>query len=174
MGLKSAKASTPSSFRAVHAASKRLEHILILECAWDSTKVLSRHPKHKVWAKKTWKILRALDHYSQQRNSGIEGIGNFRSWLENSDHPDFNPVQVNLDESSSVRNSKRFSQSRCITVPTSIDPSGVGWFGAHVRVDSGGSAPAPRLHFLDQTEDSGLVVVGYIGPHLDNLQSKRQ
>lgn len=174
MGRIGNKTKTPTSFRAVRSASEGLSHVLVLDCAWDATKTLERHSKHKVWAKRTWVILSELNHYGQQRSDGMEGIGNFRRWLEASDRPALNPVQVNLDESVAVRNNKRFSQSRLINIPASVDPSGVGWFGAHVRVDAGGSAPAPRLHFLDQTAESGLVVVGYIGPHLDNLQSKRQ
>ncbi|MFL9684904.1 MULTISPECIES: hypothetical protein [Streptomyces] len=40
----------------------------------------------------------------------------------------------------------------------------------HIRIGDG-EPPARRLHFLDDTDRSGLIVVGYFGDHLFNSQT---
>lgn len=40
----------------------------------------------------------------------------------------------------------------------------------HIRIGSG-RGKAARLHYLDDTEKSGLLVIGYVGEHLKNLST---
>lgn len=40
----------------------------------------------------------------------------------------------------------------------------------HIRIGSG-RGKAARLHYLDDTDQSGLLVIGYVGKHLKNLST---
>lgn len=54
-----------------------------------------------------------------------------------------------------------------LPVPKEVHPDEVVFMQAHLRIGSGNTI-APRLHFYDGGPQTGLVYVGYLGPHLRN------
>lgn len=74
-------------------------------------------------------------------------------------------------ESEMVANTPRFRNARIFPVLTEVNPLGREFFGAHVKIDRGGGI-APRLHFLDDTRGpTGMVHIGYLGPHLPSPET---
>ncbi len=166
-----ADASTPSTFADVFAAAGRLNGVILTDDAPDQVSPLVAMPKAASWARRTWGILTALDAYSAAREAG-HFAGNFRDYLEAAAHPPLPPNQVILRESQALRTNRRFRAARVFPVPTEIHPDGEVMFEAHARIDPGGSYPAPRLYFLDDTNGpTGKVHVGYMGPHLPNFHT---
>ncbi|WP_449279752.1 hypothetical protein [Leucobacter sp. GX0328] len=74
------------------------------------------------------------------------------------------------DETKSVKENPKFRAPRTLPVPTSVDPSGRAFMGAHFRL-SQDNGKAMRMHVLDATAIDGKVYVGYIGQHLPSRMS---
>ena len=72
---------------------------------------------------------------------------------------------IALAESDTVTTNERLRQARTFRVEPETNPAGRVYFGAHIAIERFKS-PAPRLHFLDDTDNTGHVYVGYLGAHL--------
>jgi hypothetical protein len=75
--------------------------------------------------------------------------------------------KVVLRESDQVMAGRTYTAARIFPVPEEVDAAGRIAMYAHVRIGSG-KPPAPRLHYYDDTDKTGLIIVGYIGEHLPN------
>lgn len=64
----------------------------------------------------------------------------------------------------------QFGHLRIFPVPTSVDPRGQAVMKAHVKLARIGMI-SPRMYFLDDLTNSGAIVIGYIGPHLQNTHT---
>ncbi|WP_101379533.1 hypothetical protein [Kitasatospora sp. GP30] len=120
------------------------------------------------WAATAWDALLALQDYAAARRSGAA----WRDFLHWCRQPPpgghrFPPGKVVRDESAQTAGRPVWRRQRTFPVPTGVDPAGEVFMGAHLRIGAGNSK-APRLHFHDDTARSGLVYLGYLGPHLDN------
>jgi len=114
----------------------------------------------------------ALNDYAAARHLG-EQERDFRAYCQ--DPPAGRraiPVhQVALDESDSTKN-PRFAAGRCFPVPTDVEPSGTVYMWAHVKLGAKDGTTSPRMHFYDDTaRPTGLIYVGYLGPHLPNTRT---
>jgi hypothetical protein len=56
-------------------------------------------------------------------------------------------------------------------VPTSVSPDGLVLMDAHFKPTHADTV-APRMHYFDDTDQSGKVYVGYIGRHLTNTKTR--
>ncbi|KAB1984615.1 hypothetical protein [Streptomyces triticiradicis] len=72
-----------------------------------------------------------------------------------------------LKESDQVMTDRTYAAARLFAVPDDVDAAGRVPMCAHVRIGSG-KPPAARLHYYDDTDNTGLIIVGYIGEHLPN------
>ncbi|MCC9307154.1 hypothetical protein LN042_08575 [Kitasatospora sp. RB6PN24] len=120
------------------------------------------------WAATAWDALLALQDYAAARRSGAA----WRDFLHWCRQPPpgghrFPPGKVVRDESAQTAGRPVWRRQRTFPVPTEVDPAGEVFMGAHLRIGAG-NGKAPRLHFHDDTARSGLVYLGYLGPHLDN------
>ncbi|WP_159049251.1 hypothetical protein [Streptomyces canus] len=70
-----------------------------------------------------------------------------------------------LKESDQVMTDRTYAAARLFSVPDDVDAAGRVPMYAHVRIGSG-KPPAARLHYYDDTDNTGLIIVGYIGEHL--------
>ncbi|MFF7328661.1 hypothetical protein [Streptomyces sp. NPDC008150] len=124
------------------------------------------------WVTVAWDALRALDDYAGASAARTAG-GDFRHWCDHlpsgCEHP-FPSGKVKMKESESVGNNGAWRRQRTYPVPKSVDPSGSLFMQSHLRI-GGGNTVSPRLYFHDDTAGTGLVYVGYIGPHPDNTQT---
>lgn len=97
--------------------------------------------------------------------------GDFKQWCEHAPlgGGQFPPRKAVRNESRTVCSHGKMRRERMFAVPSSVDPSGRAFMGAHLRI--GGGRTAPRLHYLDDCSGSGRIYVGYIGMHLTNTMT---
>lgn len=122
-------------------------------------------------AKKAWQALLALNDYARLRvteaYSGSvydycrEPPGDCHGW---------SAERHASDESDGTKNNPKFAAARMLPVPETVDPSGRRFMWAHFKLMASGSV-SPRMHYLDDTGNSGFVYVGYLGRHLPNAQT---
>lgn len=157
---------------AVDFAREMLPHLFICDIT-EGISRLDSHEKSLVWSKKIWLAMRALDDYAAAKLDGRHS-GNFLSYC--TDPPTaaipYFAQSVALSESESTESDPHTRAIRTFPVPDRVHSSGHIYMGAHVKIDAKG-APAPRLHYYDDTSPNGshLVCIGYIGPHLPTAGS---
>ena len=119
-------------------------------------------------ARKTHRALLALHDYARAKADGNFDSGGFSEYL--SDHPTgyFSISRKILapKESDDVARNPKFRSHRELPMPDGR----IEFMEAHIKLSAEGST-SPRLHYYDDTGESGLIVVGYIGAHLPNQQS---
>ncbi|MFM9441632.1 hypothetical protein [Streptomyces acidiscabies] len=115
------------------------------------------------WVSVAWDALEALDEYAAH-GTGVD----FRQWCdslpETCQHP-FPAGKVTMRESETVAHHHEWRRQRTFPVP-----GGRLFMQSHLRIGSGNTV-SPRLYFHDDTANSGLVYVGYLGAHLDNTHT---
>lgn len=113
----------------------------------------------------TWRGLTALAGYVRAKRDGAH-YGGFKTYLEvqPSGYPRYNQGWFAASETSNAMTGER-AKERDLPVPTSVHRDGVLEMQQHLRI---GRVPNldPRIYIHDDTTGSGVVVVGYIGPHL--------
>lgn len=107
---------------------------------------------------KAWTALEALNGYGLARSQG-NASGTFASFLSLQDHPLISPQRVRSGETSKVEQDEIMRGAR-----TFLSSEGE-LFCAENIVIGGNVPPATRLHYRC-LENSALVFVGYVGPHL--------
>ncbi|MEU1551197.1 hypothetical protein ABZ517_00530 [Streptomyces scabiei] len=124
------------------------------------------------WVTVAWDALRALNDYAAASTAGTAG-GDFRHWCDNLPDDCENPFpsgKVKMKESETVGNNTDWRRQRTFPVPKSVAKEAKLFMQAHLRI-GGGNTVSPRLYFHDDGPGTGLVYVGYIGPHPDNTQT---
>ncbi|MGW7100428.1 hypothetical protein [Streptomyces sp. NPDC054838] len=127
---------------------------------------LRDHKYEQLWIKRTWACLEALEAYATAKQEvGPAELPHFTAYLRWSKATALIPTNLYCPSEANVqRNYPRLADTRMFDVP------GLGpvFMREHFRI-GGGRPPAPRMHVFDGTGDgSGLIDVGYIGPHLPN------
>ncbi|MFF0250852.1 hypothetical protein [Streptosporangium sandarakinum] len=134
---------------------------------------LDAYPKAQAWRQKAFDAITTMHAYAQAKQqaradgrppgphladllafarSGVPGVM-------------ISANIIALTESAQVMNTDRYRRARTFAVRPQTASSGRAVFAAHIKLD-GAKAPAPRLHFFDDTDNTGLVYVGWLGPHL--------
>ncbi|GAB2644639.1 hypothetical protein GCM10027270_35400 [Nocardioides ginkgobilobae] len=158
-------AAPPSVADALELAREHLTHVVIGDTDQTAAE-LDLHAASQMFAIKTWQALIALNDYAQARSRG-EFQGSFMAWCQSppGGRSAISANSVAPGESQTVDQSPALRSVRVFTVPTSVNESGEVYMAAHIRI-SKRAAPAPRLHFHDDSAKSGKVYVGYLGAHL--------
>jgi hypothetical protein len=124
------------------------------------------------WVEVAWDALHALNAYAPASAAGTAG-GDFRYWCahlpDDCQHP-FPAGKVKMKESKTVGSREDWRRERTFPVPEAVDPSRKLFMEAHLRI-GGGNMVAPRLYFHDDGPNTGLVYVGYLGPHPTNTKT---
>ncbi|RKN08186.1 hypothetical protein D7319_16875 [Streptomyces radicis] len=124
------------------------------------------------WLEVAWDALCALDDYAAASAAGTAG-GDFRYWCahlpDDCEHL-FPAGKVKMKESKTVGNRDDWRRERTFPVPQAVDPGKRLFMEAHLRI-GGGNMVSPRLYFYDDGPNTGLVYVGYLGPHLTNTKT---
>ncbi|NQX29305.1 hypothetical protein HQQ81_18315 [Microbacteriaceae bacterium VKM Ac-2854] len=124
------------------------------------------------YAARVWDFIRVIHDYVGARQAGWER-GTMHIYLSSDDAPEgfkCTPSRHAATESDSVYNNSSWSRERLLPVPVEVDVSGRMMMGAHFKVSTNDTF-APRLHYFDDTENTGKVYIGYIGKHLTNKQT---
>ncbi|WP_159040594.1 MULTISPECIES: hypothetical protein [unclassified Streptomyces] len=123
------------------------------------------------WLQVAWDGLLALNHFAEVSAKG-EASGDFLSWCkgEKSRSYPFPAAKVAMRESDRVAQDEKMRKQRMLPVPEEVEEKGVVFMQAHLKIGLGNTV-APRLHFYDDTPRTGVVYVGYLGPHLRNTRT---
>ena len=124
-------------------------------------------PTAYAWGNNTWRGLRALASYAEDRANGWDK-GGFWEWCAGGPLLGWPATtkKLSMSESETVRNSQRLRESRVFRVDTALASSGAVTMLAHLKISEGGGSLAPRVYFHDDTGGvTGKVHVGFVGPH---------
>lgn len=124
-------------------------------------------PNAFAWGNTTWRGLRALAAYAEDRANGWSK-GGFWEWCAEGQLLGWPATtkKLSMSESETVQNSDKLSRTRIFKVDTDVDPSGEITMLAHLKISEGGGNLAPRVYFHDDTSGpTGKVHVGLVGPH---------
>lgn len=139
---------------------------------------LDHHTKAGQWRSRLADSLATMQMYAEEKNAaratGPGGTGaafaNLRAYCSAQSTPLLSDQKVAHYETATARDHPRGASARTFRVPAEVSPNGTAVMNEHIRIGEG-KPPAPRLHFLDDTDRSGLIVVGYVGDHLYNAQT---
>jgi hypothetical protein len=162
----------PSFADLIGAATTTLKHLAIT-AEPAPTAILDHHPKAAAWRRKAWDALRSLDAYADARTSLLDAgqdpgpeLSDVLAFARTGQPGSLISANIiALAESDTVTTNERLRQARTFRVDSRTNPAGRDYFGAHIALERFKS-PAPRLHFLDDTDRTGTVYVGYLGAHL--------
>ncbi|AKN68696.1 hypothetical protein QR97_01750 [Streptomyces sp. PBH53] len=157
----------PSSFDELWERLAEFEHLTVTADRRVALG-LDEHRLARTWAGKCWTALSSLDSYAAAAKGGFNG--GFHAFCL---HPPTGakpyPIkQVAMTES--IPTMEKYGRERLFPVPG----GDLVEMQAHLKI--GGGGVAPRVYFLDdvkglQGETAGRLVVGYVGPHLTNMQT---
>lgn len=150
--------------------SSLLTKVRILDVVAGPMEKLDHHPKTKVWLRRTWEALEAYQAYAEAKETqGPEVLPHMQAYLRWELAESLFPESWHAPkEAGLLRRDPKYAEMRTFNVPD----HGKVFMGEHVRV-GGNRPPAPRMHVFDDTSGkTGLIWVGYIGPHLPNGGTK--
>jgi len=128
---------------------------------------LDNSPNGFAWGNTTWRGLRALAAYAQDRAGGWRA-GGFWEWCASGPLLGWpaTPKKLSMSESEFVQNTAKLANARVFDVDERVDESGKIMMLAHLKIAEGGGPLAPRVYFHDDTGGAtGMVHVGLVGPH---------
>ncbi len=138
---------------------------------WDAVgQVL---PAQRSWLSRTLRACQALEDYADCRVQAVKDGGelpndlvHFAAYLTSQRRNAAIPASMwSMGEGMAVVNSARLYERRIFPVPLGVSPSGAAYMGAHLRIGNG-RVWSPRMHLLDDTANTGKIIIGYVGPHL--------
>lgn len=124
-------------------------------------------PNSYAWGNTTWRGLRALAAYAEDRANGWDK-GGFWEWCAEGPLVGWPATtkKLSMSEGETVQNSDKLRRTRIFKVETAVAPSGEITMLAHLKISEGGGNLAPRVYFHDDTSGvTGKVHVGFVGPH---------
>ncbi|MFD4603541.1 hypothetical protein ACFWPQ_36635 [Streptomyces sp. NPDC058464] len=165
------------TLRGVLEQAKQYFSLLAVTADPDEAKRLEHHQKAPHWRKRLAAALATIQAYAETKNlarahgrGAGPGLANLKTYCDSHPFPLLSPAKVILSEGNFASRSPRGKADRKLRIPEVIHPSGRVVMLEHIRIGDG-APPAPRLHYLDDTDQSGLVVVGFFGEHLTNAST---
>jgi molecular chaperone GrpE (heat shock protein) len=158
-----------------YLSSEVFPHLRFGDDCWKAAMELAPSDPLGQWARLTWDALVILDEYATTRVArNCPFTGGLREYLEGKAPAGAHLIpagRLRASESETVKGRKNWLRERQFSVPTDIDPSGEEEMLSHIAIQTKGSI-SPRLYFDDRAADRGVVVIGYIGPHLTNTKTR--
>lgn len=124
-------------------------------------------PTAYAWGNNTWRGLRALAAYAEDRNNGWDK-GGFWEWCASGPALGWpaSSKKLSMSESETVQNNSKLARARIFKIEKAVSDSGEITMLAHLKISEGGGNLAPRVYFFDDTGGTtGKVHVGLVGPH---------
>ncbi|MEV0732323.1 hypothetical protein [Polymorphospora sp. NPDC050346] len=159
----------PDTFRELLAQAEARYPLLALTLDRQIPAQLDHLPQAPAWRARTVAALKTLHGYATARAAGGDAEtapADLLAWCRNGGPGvHLSAAAVASGERQRVTESDHYGRARVFPVPADVDPSQKAAMWAHIRI-GGVRPPAPRMHYLDDTAHTGLIVVGYVGPHL--------
>ncbi|MFP7834893.1 hypothetical protein [Marisediminicola sp. LYQ134] len=153
---------------AAMAAQAYLSEWLVLpDSAIRELEDIDSSPEAYNWGNKTWRGLRALAAYAEDRAAGWDK-GGFWEWCASGPLLGWPATtkKLSMTESESVQNNDKLSRTRIFKVDLAVNSSGETTMLAHLKISEGGGSLAPRVYFYDDTSGpTKKVHIGLVGPH---------
>ncbi|MDQ7880330.1 hypothetical protein Q9R08_20245 [Microbacterium sp. QXD-8] len=127
---------------------------------------VSRRDPYGKYARDFWDYVRVLFEYAQLRAAG-GFAGNVHMYLsdDTTGGHKCNPQRHAGRESDSVLGNPQWRAERVHPVPAEVEPTGLVLMDAHFK-PTHRDMFAPRMHYFDDTNNTGKIYIGYIGKHL--------
>lgn len=165
-------AATPSQ-AAIQAQQHLTDYLALPDDACVDLDQLDSAQEAGAWGQTSWEALRALHAYAAELATGQEP-GSFWTWCEQSGHPlawRATSKKLSMTESETVENNEKLWRRRVLPVSKDIDPTGLMYMSAHMKIAEGGGNLAPRIYF-HVSRVTGKAHVGYFGPHKNMPNTK--
>lgn len=124
-------------------------------------------PTAYAWGNNTWRGLRALAAYAEDRANGWDK-GGFWEWCASGPALGWpaSSKKLSMSESETVQNNSKLARTRVFKIDKAVFDSGEVTMLAHLKISEGGGSLAPRVYFYDDTGGpTERVHVGLVGPH---------
>lgn len=162
----------PGSWRELAELMAELTPHVLLGDVWGPLAKLEGNTSEKTWLRRTWEAVEALEAYAVAKaEHGPSVLPHFTAYL---DWPEATTLvskamyvasEVSLERAGADHRGRR-------TRLFHVEGLGEVFMGAHFRV-GGVRPPAPRMHAYDDTAGpTGLIHIGYLGPHLPNAAGR--
>ncbi|WCN80242.1 hypothetical protein [Micromonospora sp. LH3U1] len=160
----------PDSFGELLRWLPKLEHVAFTGDPDHAEYLDSRDPLG-TWASRTWDALLVLQDYAAAKADGRwdRDVHGFLEHTPDGCH-EWPTRRHARDESEEVRTNTTFRKRRVLPVPTTVAQVGKIFMGAHFKIAQFAMI-SPRMHYHDDTAQSGCIYVGYIGRHLPTGQT---
>lgn len=114
-------------------------------------------------------VMKAMEAYATLKlESGSDKFsGSFFDYLKDTKGSTFkvSPQVISMKESEQVRNNPKLRDERLFKVPAEVSIQEQEFMEAHAKLRVVGGS-AIRMHFYDDTANTGKIYIGYIGKHL--------
>lgn len=156
----------PTSFAALQESVHVFTN-LRFTCVWEEAAALDdtvHAPTSRLLS--LWEGFTALDDYAAAKKAGAF-TGSFFEYNGNCPpgYASIPKTRLAANESETVKDGKRSMRERTFKVPAEVSASGEAEMISHLK--AGSRTTDPRAYFLDITAAHDIVVIGYIGRHLD-------
>ncbi|WP_047688626.1 hypothetical protein [Kocuria sp. ZOR0020] len=143
------------------------EHGVFFTGSTRTTEDLAAQDHAGAVVRTTWEALQACVDYLRCKSQG-DFQGSLHDYLKTSPsgYRSFPVGKHAALESESTRN--QFRGERIFPVPTAVRDDGKTFMEAHFKLAKIGMV-SPRMHYFDDSNASGCIYVGYIGPHLQTV-----
>lgn len=124
-------------------------------------------PTAYAWGNNTWRGLRALAAYAEDRAAGWNK-GGFWEWCASGPLLGWPATskKLSMSEGETVQNSEKLRRTRVFAIDPAVHESGEVTMLAHLKISEGGGSLAPRVYFYDDTGGpTRKIHIGLIGPH---------
>lgn len=141
--------------------------VTIPDSAVRELEAIDTTPSSFAWGNTTWRGLRALAAYAEDRHNGWNK-GGFWEWCSSGSPLGWPATtkKLSMSESETVQNTDKLAKKRVFDIDQKVSPSGSITMLAHLKIAEGGGDLAPRVYFYDDTGGpTKKIHVGLIGPH---------
>lgn len=145
-------------------ASSSLKYIVF---TGDSDETEALDDQAEIYVDIVWSHIHALADYAQSKAEGFSG--GFKQYLDSPDvtGSKFPSNHYAAKESDTTSKNPKFRAARTFKVPAEVDSSRRVFMASHTKIATKDTI-APRMHFHDDTANTGKIYIGYIGRHLPN------
>lgn len=137
----------------------------------DIDQVAETHARDQngLYVQRCWEFVRVLHDYATLRaNGGFNG--NVHTYLQSPDHDGTKVPLTRHARGETKQTIDSWGDERVFPVPEDCQSDGMAAMYAHFKAGQDNTF-APRMHYFDDTDNTGKIYIGYIGRHLKNSKT---
>jgi hypothetical protein len=118
----------------------------------------------------TWDFIHVLYDYAKSKKTSPRFDGDMDAYLNNQHKHGGYVVQRRHHSGESKSTQNRYPKERLLPVPKEVNKTGFVHMWWHFKIATSDTV-SPRLHYFDDTSNTGKIYIGYIGRHLPTDQT---